>query len=706
MGYPIEYQILSLIIWILLLVFIQISVLPFLEWLEKPFRIPVSFALSLLCFALISWYFVLAGLPVQIALIPFILLFIMGIFSRKLSLSYLIAEKRWYLYFFVFLISFLIIKVLNNSYIDVSFEKFTDQMYLASIMLNPHVPPIDSWFVGGNLTWYYYLSQWPYACLGFILGIPSFVVYNLVIPTVFAIVSLIILSISTLFLQRFRYLPLATLFISFPSFYLVLVPLMMRNHIPYTPIIKLTTRIMPDAITESPLTALFIGSPRAYALGMINQVLMLFLICYFFTRFREMGRKELYGYFPICILCLGSMIPMHSWDYLIYLPLFLVSCLIFFYSQLREEGFFTLFRGINIIRQNLSYRLVLSIWLFILVPVGSLLLYLPFIAMMDRAGIGGVAWNPSPSNPENFLLSFGFFIFCFSLYVISTYRKNPSILIIGIIPALLGFISVSLILIPLLGIIKKGLNSPMSIFASAGLSLLFFCEFFSFVDAAGVDRMNTTYKLYFIAWILLSISLWIHVGLALEQNLQNIKPEVFSQAIPIYIVFFLVITPVFLISFSHPGLYTPTLDGSSGIESKRMPAELHAIQFLRTLPPGEVIVEGVSTMAGDNDDLNKYFSRISTFTGIPTILGSYSREILYRNQSELDIRVSDVSTLYSNPQQTDRIMKKYGATLLFTGFLEYTAYNITDPWVFKKAGFTPVWMEGSYGIWRPPYTRA
>lgn len=703
MGYPIELQILAIILWLLLLFFLQSSLIPYLGWIEESFRIPISFASSILLFSLFTWYLALIGIPIQLALIPFLLLFFGGVYSKKISLQALSINRKWYFFFLILFFSLLTLKVLYNPDIDISFEKYTDHMYLASMMHNPHIPPLDAWYVGGTLTGYYYLSQWPYACLGIITGIPSSVVYNLIIPTVFAITSLLIYATSSLFLTRYRFLPLSTLFISYPLTYIFIIPMSMAQF-PLILLLNQTLRIIPGAVTENPLTALFIGSPRAYALGMINQGLIIFLLCYLFLHYQSMEKKEKIGYMGLSILCLGSMITMHSWDALLYIPLFVLFgmtlCFIRYSEEVSSKTRIFQF-NIHTIPKNCVDQVCK---LCILVPLGSILLYLPFLLMMENNGAKGIIWNPVPTEPFLFMLVFGFFIFVLYVAVFPELKKHPLLLIPGIIPALFGFYSVTIALIPLIGFFRRKIRTPIDILAIAGLIILIFCDLFSIADSTGVDRMNTTYKFYFVSWFLLTISTSIMIVTRIQTWNPDTNAGICKKIITCGLIFLIIFTPAFILGVSNPGEHPITLDGASWIE-RNMPEEMHAIQFLKTMPPGEIIAEGVTTRVGDQDSIEKYFSRVSTFSGIPTILGSYPRELVFRNQSLLDSRVADVAKIYStNPTEAAEIMKKYGATLLITGYPEYGIYHITNPNIYYGMGFTPIWHDGNTVIWRPPKT--
>ena len=81
---------------------------------------------------------------------------------------------------------------------------------------------------------------------------------------------------------------------------------------------------------------------------------------------------------------------------------------------------------------------------------------------------------------------------------------------------------------------------------------------------------------------------------------------------------------------------TGTLDGMAYLKDTH-PGSAGAILYLRTLPGNERIVEAEG---GDYT----YYSRVSSFTGIPAI--------------------------YEDPEKTSPLMKKYNATLLYVGEAE------------------------------------
>ena len=204
--------------WLLVITFLQFSLYPSLKRILLQYAFPAAFAASLLIFTVLTWYCGLANIPVQLAIIPFILLFVYNIYRREYIFSELKKEWHWELIFLIFFFLMLTVRFVNPT---ISYaEKFMDHGFLASVMLHPVVPPLDPWFAGGTLDVYYYLGYWIFGCLGIVSGVPSNIAFNLSLPTVLGVAAVTVYAIGTLLLDRFRWLPLVIFFIPNPSFFI------------------------------------------------------------------------------------------------------------------------------------------------------------------------------------------------------------------------------------------------------------------------------------------------------------------------------------------------------------------------------------------------------------------------------------------------------------------------------------------------------
>ncbi|MDD4137921.1 MAG: DUF2298 domain-containing protein, partial [Methanoregula sp.] len=152
--------------WLIILTLLQLSVYPSLKKAFGAFAFPVSFPASLLLFTIVSWYCGLARIPVQTALLPFLGLAAWHLYHRDYRIDDLKAEWHWEALFLVCFFLMLDVRFVNPT---ISYaEKFMDHGFLASVILNPVVPPLDPWFAGGSLNVYYYLGYWMLGCLAIV----------------------------------------------------------------------------------------------------------------------------------------------------------------------------------------------------------------------------------------------------------------------------------------------------------------------------------------------------------------------------------------------------------------------------------------------------------------------------------------------------------------------------------------------------------
>ena len=166
-------------------------------------------------------------------------------------------------------------------------EKFMDHAFLASVMRNPVVPPVDPWFAGGSLNVYYYLGYWMFGCLGIVTGVPSNIAFNLALPTVFGMTAVSMYAIGTLVLDRFRWLPLVVLFIPNPSFFFQII-----QGKAWSTILWDSTRTISNTINEYPLFSFLWGDVHAHVISLFNQVFLIFLLLFAYKRWESLGIRD------------------------------------------------------------------------------------------------------------------------------------------------------------------------------------------------------------------------------------------------------------------------------------------------------------------------------------------------------------------------------------------------------------------------------
>jgi uncharacterized membrane protein len=199
--------------------------------------------------------------------------------------------------------------------------------------------------------------------------------------------------------------------------------------------------------------------------------------------------------------------------------------------------------------------------------------------------------------------------------------------------------------------------------------------------------MNTVFKFYLQAWVMFSISAavalgWLARRSARDQLLHLVRPA--WIAVLAILVLAAVAYPL-LASKGKIGLrFTDmplSLDGMQYMDAARyiddgsdlnLPADAGAIRWLQDNVVGTpVVLEGRSPVY-------RWGSRISIYTGLPTILGWDVHQGQQRAgyTSMIQERIADVERAYAstNPQETLGILRKYQVRYVVVGGLERKYY--------------------------------
>ena len=666
----VEQQIFSVVSWLIIVTLLQLSVFPSLRKTFGSFAFPVAFPASLLAFTLISWYCGLVHIPVQLALLPFIGLLAYHLFSRHYSLDELKSAWYWETLFLICFFLMLDVRFVNPT---ISYaEKFMDHAFLASVMRTPVVPPLDPWFAGGSLDVYYYLGYWMFGCLGIVSGVPSAIAFNLALPTVFGMAAVSLYAIGTLVLVRLRWLPLLVLFIPNPSFFFQII-----QGKAWSTILWDSTRTISNTINEYPLFSFLWGDVHAHVISLFNQVFLIFLLLFAYNKWESLRTRERIFLGVIIAISLGSMPLINTWDVLIYAP-------------------FTVLVGLLIVRRNWkTHDKNSSIIFLIAVPILAVLSYLPFYLQLQTHS-GGIGFVHIPSNPVEFLLVNGLFIGIIILFLREDIIRRPFLLLIVVPFLVTGYFAAAIAVIPATylaaRIVFRHNIDFMDLLAFFGLGILIFCELFFLKDNMGdiYFRMNTVFKTYLPAWLMLGTTSFSLVGKWLSQA--RWIPSIPARQTAVIVI--IVISTLFILPFVIPvnqNYGTGTLDGLAYLNDSH-PGDAAAVAYLRTLTGTEIIVEAEG---GDYS----YYSRISSFTGIPGIIGMPFHEYMWRSDDNgwFNSRLADIKSIYEQPEKTVILMKKYNATLLYVGDTERERYEVKIP----PSGLERIYSAKGVDIYRP-----
>jgi YYY domain-containing protein len=233
------------------------------------------------------------------------------------------------------------------------------------------------------------------------------------------------------------------------------------------------------------------------------------------------------------------------------------------------------------------------------------------------------------------------------------------------------------------------------ILIGVGLLLPLAVEFIYLRDLFGT-RMNTVFKFYFQAWVLLALAAAYGVSVV-TTRLYGVGGLVWRLALVLLVLGGLVY-PVLAIPNKTGGFSSePVLDGMAWLETAH-PDDYAAIRWLQAnAPDGAIILEAPG-------ESYSYLSRVSALTGLPTVLGWDFHEFQWRGTyDEPARRKPDVDIIYNSvdPGQTLTLLDKYDITYVYVGPLERERYNPSGLAKFERL-LDVVYQGGGVTIYQQP----
>jgi len=240
------------------------------------------------------------------------------------------------------------------------------------------------------------------------------------------------------------------------------------------------------------------------------------------------------------------------------------------------------------------------------------------------------------------------------------------------------------------------------ILALMGLLLTFSVEFIFLKDIFN-SRMNTVFKFYYQAWVLLGSAsaygvYWLlssgQVGRALGGKIAR---GIWAVGFVVLLVASLAYPA--LAPYSKAGGFAgePTLDGTAHLARHRR-ADYDAIQWLRAN------VGGAPTILEAPGPQYSEYARVSTHTGFPTMLGWGGHELQWRgNYDEPGKREPVIDTIYrdANWRQVQTLVEEYGVKYIYVGQLEREKYQLPSQAIRKFEYFMDlVYDQGGVQIYR------
>ncbi len=604
-----------------------------------------------------------------------------------------------------------------------STEKPMDMAFLSSLMRTQVLPPPDPWLAGYPIN-YYYLGYLLAATQAELAGVPNGVAFNLAISNYFAL-SVCSFAAAGLALGpqilRFRWLSsLVTVVVTlmcgnlFTAVQLIQRPMWVLSTDWWQGVGWNATRVIADTlpsgpwpnISEFPIFSFLLGDmhPHVMALPYVGALATAVVLVV-----QDTGRDVL-RWAGITWL-LGSLYPLNSWDF----PTLMVTVTLISSVINRPSGNIwaevALFRvGILTAGGILAY---LPFWLTFRPPVAGPgaplppeLVRLPLVPTLSRY-FGLVVWDHT--SLEAFITVNGVFLVPTLTWLIWHFMRplatEPSKLLlrlgigflaIGAGPAvgipILGLLAILIVLAGVAFLDKRLSAKDRTIggFALVAGLLFLFCEFI-FIQDVFHNRMNTIFKFYYQAWALLGIAAsavvarWLAALLPHPTLMHGPSASVLQSQHDHRLRFgtgnlessigLSLAALVVLMGLTYPALAVPKKLGGQGWRG------LDATEWIRTNRPDEWRVmewlsrnaEAGSTVLEAVGNAYSYAARISTYTGIPTVLGWANHERQWHAGdsqllAELAVRERDVDNFYRGTDLD--VPERYGTKYIVYGELE------------------------------------
>ncbi len=609
-------------------------------------------------------------------------------------------------------------------------EKPMELAFLNGILRSPYMPPLDPWFSGGLINYYYF----GYVIIGALVKFTSIVpttAFNLAIPTLFALTFCGAFSIVHSFSHR---VPLALL-----GGYMVAllgnldgaVQVLQQlgdvvRHVPIHPFnYWQSSRVIPFTIHEFPFWSFLFADMHPHVIAMPFSVLALGLAASLFlarkvpvATKREIRVSRVLWY-VLAAFIFGAIACVNPWDMPVYALILGASLLIENFYALREEA---------LLRRVLGtvQTLCLAVLLFFM----SYVYFWPFYASYQELYVSGIGFVKASTSLGDYLHVSGIWLFlAASFLLLELYHcwqlaveRRPSSLLarlwyrpawlrvslyIGVgtlalsdlamlgVRVLLGaLLALGLALFLLRGVFSAHSRDEhhwnattrytyvlllVGLGISLGIELIYIRDF---LDGGDYARMNTFFKFSMQLWLCLAIGgalaigqIWSRLrGLAKQGWLAALGLLLFGGSI--FLVdgtYARVQDHQHWITYQSPSgnaNYLPTLDGFAFVRAW-YPGDAEAIEWLNAHISGSPVILEAATPYDFT-----WFGRVSVYTGLPTVIGWTGHEGEQRYQDQAVNRQTDVSLIYSLPDPTLAIelIHHYHVHYIYVGALERAAF--------------------------------
>ena len=566
-------------------------------------------------------------------------------------------------------------------------EKFMDYGFMEAMMRSKTLPATDLWYSQGKIN-YYYGGQYFAVFLTKLSGAKVELTYNLmrtfVAGLAFAMPFSLVHQMVTDRLGRIRTgwkkaLPSVTGILAGISVSIA----GNMHYVVYGQIIPFIQKLkgeevssywFPDAtryigfnpdvedktIHEFPCYSFVLGDLHAHVVDIMFVLLLLGLLYAWMKKVRttelsgeSMSRREFWKKQLLMpqLLAAGALLGMfhwtNYWDFVIY---FVVTC---------GAALF-----MNIIGQKGKIRWVLGVTAAQAVEILTLatVIILPFTLQFDTSNmVQGIALAKHHSLPHQLLVLWGLpgiltILFVVSLLIEklrgaeqkSLYHLLTSIRLPDLFAVLMGLCAIGLVLIPELVYVRD-------------------------IYENGNARANTMFKLTYQAYIMFGMTMIYAIF-----RLLVIGKNKILNVLAFIGLFLFVWTCGYFGNSVHswfgtvwkPSQYKG-LNATAFLETD-FPEDVNGIRWLK-----ENISDAPVVLEANGDSYSEY-ERVSAMTGLPTIMGWYVHEWLWRgNLADLNAKIEEIKEIYTSTDETrvKELLDEYNVSYIFVGSCERNKYG-------------------------------
>lgn len=577
-------------------------------------------------------------------------------------------------------------------------EKYMDFAFFNTLIRTEVMPPQDPWMAGKVFN-YYYFGYLILANLARLTAIAAPIAYNLCVATLGGLVFSELVAVGLVLTRKLSFALLTgamgILFGNLDGF----LQLLESGSLTAFNYFRSTRIVGGDStINEFPYFTAIHGDLHPHFQVMPVMILLLGLLL---DPDRERGDASSYkGLWPwfVITFVLGAMVAISTWE----LPVGAMTTFLLLHRHLPLTPLFT--------RERVG--IVLGV---VGALVGSYVLFLPFYLNFQAPG-GGVGFKFASTSLAEFMTVFGGLLIAPVLYLLLRVGPHISakpeqrqllgglVVLAVVIASMAGNAVFPLLLAVLIAALVAAYGSadeedrgPLLVVV-AGCAALLACELVYIKDPYGdrLYRMNTVFKLYLQAWFLLSIAgPWCLLRLLADRELpSSVRTTAGTLVGALCLAAAIYPIGVTVTRVTHP--FAPrSLDGNEYMRRDHRD-DFAAVEWLRAN------VEGQPVILEATGNPYSYFARMSSNTGLPTLMGWGNHEGLWRsNHPDVGKRQEEVKRIYNATTLEDvaSLLDAHAVKYIIVGEVERKEYpaaglqKFTSLQVAFKQGGTTIYQR-------------